>query len=181
MQKAKQLMAQANPSDKDITVWTDDEEPNDRAGAYYQDVLKQLGFNAKLKIVNGATYFTTLGDLKTPNLDTGFSDWFQDFPHPNDFFGILLNGASIHPTNNNNFSQLDDPALNKQMDSLARQQLNSSTEAGYAALDKKTMQQAPWAPYGNRELSTFVSDRINFDGVIYNPVMQQDYGSFQLK
>jgi len=43
------------------------------------------------------------------------------------------------------------------------------------------MQQAPWAPYGNRELSTFVSDRINFDGVIYNPVMQQDYGSFQLK
>jgi peptide/nickel transport system substrate-binding protein len=181
MKKAKQLMAQANPSDKDITVWTDDEEPNDRAGAYYQDVLKQLGFNAKLKIVNGSTYFTTLGDLKTANLDTGFSDWFQDFPHPNDFFGILLNGDSIHPTNNNNFAQFNVPALNKQMNDLAEQQLNSSTEAGYAKLDKDVMKQAPWAPYGNRELTTFTSDRIDFDKVIFNPVFNQDYGSFELK
>jgi peptide/nickel transport system substrate-binding protein len=181
MSKAKQLFKQANPSDTDITVWTDDEEPNDRAGAYYQDVLKKLGFNAKLKIVNGSTYFTTLGDLKTPNLDTGFSDWFQDFPHPNDFFGILLNGESIHPTNNNNFSQLDVPSLNKQMDTLVQKPLNSSAQAGYAALDKKVMQQAPWAPYGNRELTTFTSDRINFDGVIFNPVFNQDFGTFALK
>jgi peptide/nickel transport system substrate-binding protein len=181
MNKAKQLFKQANPSDTDITVWTDDEEPNDRAGAYYQDVLKKLGFNAKLKIVNGSTYFTTLGDLKTPNLDTGFSDWFQDFPHPNDFFGILLNGDSIHPTNNNNYSQLDVPSLNKQMNALVQKPLNSGTQAAYAALDKKVMKQAPWAPYGNRELSTFTSDRINFDGVIFNPVFNQDFGSFGLK
>jgi peptide/nickel transport system substrate-binding protein len=181
MSKAKQLLAQAKPSDTDITVWTDDEEPNDRAGAYYQDVLKKLGFNAKLKIVNGSTYFTTLGDLKTANLDTGFSDWFQDFPHPNDFFGILLNGDSIHPTNNNNYAQLDVPALNKQMNALVQKPLNSSTQASYAALDKKVMQQAPWAPYGNRELTTFTSDRINFEGVIFNPVFNQDFGSFALK
>jgi peptide/nickel transport system substrate-binding protein len=181
MNKAKQLFKQANPSDTDITVWTDDEEPNDRAGAYYQDVLKKLGFNAKLKIVNGSTYFTTLGDLKTPNLDTGFSDWFQDFPHPNDFFGILLNGDSIHPTNNNNYSQLDVPSLNSQMNTLVQKPLNSSAQAGYAALDKKVMQQAPWAPYGNRELTTFTSDRINFDGVIFNPVFNQDFGTFALK
>lgn len=181
LNKAKQLIQQANPSDKDITVWTDDEEPNDRAGAYLQDVLKQLGFNAQLKIVNGATYFTTLGDLKTPNLDIGFSDWFQDFPHPNDFFGILLNGEAIHPTNNNNFSQFDDKALNKEMDSLAQKQLTPDVEAQYADLDKKVMEQAPWAPYGNRQVTTFVSDRINFDGVIFSPVFNHDFGSFALK
>jgi peptide/nickel transport system substrate-binding protein len=181
LNKAKQLIQQANPSDKNITVWTDDEEPNDRAGAYLQDVLKQLGFNAQLKIVNGATYFTTLGDLKTPNLDIGFSDWFQDFPHPNDFFGILLNGEAIHPTNNNNFSQFDDKALNKEMDSLAQKQLTPDVEAQYADLDKKVMEQAPWAPYGNRQVTTFVSDRINFDGVIFSPVFNHDFGSFALK
>jgi hypothetical protein len=43
------------------------------------------------------------------------------------------------------------------------------------------MKQAPWAPYGNRELTTFTSDRINFDGVIFNPVLNQDFGSFSLK
>ena len=41
MAKAKELIAEANPSDRDITVWTDNESPNDEAGAYYQDVLEQ--------------------------------------------------------------------------------------------------------------------------------------------
>ena len=54
-------------------------------------------------------------------------------------------------------------------------------ESQYAALDKQTMEQAPWAPYGNRELSLFTSDRINFDGFIWSPVFDQDYSSFALK
>jgi peptide/nickel transport system substrate-binding protein len=49
MAKAKALIKEANPSDRDITVWTDSESPNNEAGAYYQDVLSKLGFNAKLK------------------------------------------------------------------------------------------------------------------------------------
>ena len=30
--KAKELIEEANPSDRDITVWTDNESPNDEAG-----------------------------------------------------------------------------------------------------------------------------------------------------
>ena len=63
--------AEANPTDRNITVWTDSESPNSEAGAYYQDVLKKLGFNAKLKIINADNYFTVIGNLSTPNLDTG--------------------------------------------------------------------------------------------------------------
>ena len=55
MAKAKELIEEANPSDRDITVWTDDESPNDEAGAYLQDVLKKLGFNAKLKVSTPTT------------------------------------------------------------------------------------------------------------------------------
>jgi peptide/nickel transport system substrate-binding protein len=183
LSKAKQLIAQAKlpSSEMNITVWTDDVSPNSDVGQYYQSVLDKLGFNAKLNVVNGQTYFTTLGNLKTPQLNTGWSDWFQDFPHPNDFFQPLLNGASIHPTNNNNYAQFNDPTINKVMDSLAKKQLTSSVQNQYAALDKQTMEQAPWAPYGNRELSTFTSDRINFDAVIFNPVFNQDYSTFELK
>jgi peptide/nickel transport system substrate-binding protein len=182
LSKAKQLMQQANlpSSEMNITVWTDDVEPNSNVGQYYQSVLQKLGFNAKLNVVNGATYFTTLGNLKTPGLNTGWSDWFQDFPHPNDFFQPLLNGASIHPTNNNNYAQFNDPTLNKTMDTLAQKPLDSVVNQ-YAALDKSTMEQAPWAPYGNRELSLFTSDKINFDSIIWSPVFDQDYSSFELK
>ena len=55
MAKAEELIEEANPSDRDITVWTDNESPQEEAGAYYQDVLKKLGFNAKLKVLNAET------------------------------------------------------------------------------------------------------------------------------
>ncbi len=182
MTKAKQLISEANltPAEKKITVWTDDVEPNSNVGQYYQSVLNKLGFDAKLNVVNGSTYFTTLGNLKTPKLNTGFSDWFQDFPHPNDFFEPLLNGSAIHPTNNNNYAQLNDPAINKQIDSLAQKQLDDVTDQ-YSALDKQIMEQAPWAPYGQRQLSLFTSDRIDFDNAIWSPVFDQDYSSLALK
>jgi peptide/nickel transport system substrate-binding protein len=178
--KAKQLLAEANPSDTDITVWTDDESDRKRIGQYYADVLTDLGFNVDLKIIAGDIYFTTIGNLKTPNLDTGFSDWFQDFPHPHDFFNPLLNGDSIQSTNNNNYSQVDIPALNKQIDELLKQPLDD-VETQYGDLDEAFMKQAVWAPYGHEQFATFTSDRIAFDDVIFSPVWQQDYSSFAIE
>jgi peptide/nickel transport system substrate-binding protein len=182
MQKAQQLLAQANPSDKDITVWTDDEPDRKRLGEYYEDLLKQLGFNTTLKVIAGDVYFTTIGNEKTPDLDTGFTDWFQDFPHPDDFFRPLLNGASDLPTNSNNFSSVRIPALDKKMDELLMHQLDEpGIEDQYAALDKAYMEQAVWAPYGNEEFTTFVSDRLDFDTVYHHLLFNEDYTSFAIK
>jgi peptide/nickel transport system substrate-binding protein len=180
LDKAKALLAEAHPSDMDITVWTDDEPDRKRIGAYYQDVLNSLGFHTTLKIIGGDVYFTTIGNLKTPDLDTGFSDWFQDYPHPNDFFEPLLSGDSIHPTNNNNYSQANFPDLNKEIADLDTKQLED-VEDQYAELDKKFMEQAAWAPYGNEKFTTFTSDRVNFDSVDFSLLFNLDYSSFQLK
>ncbi len=51
MAKAKELIAEANPSDRKITVWTDDEDANKEAGAYYNGVLEELGFDTTLKVI----------------------------------------------------------------------------------------------------------------------------------
>jgi peptide/nickel transport system substrate-binding protein len=179
--KAKELIAQANPSDRDITVWTDNESPNDEAGAYYQDVLSKLGFNAKLKTINADNYFAIIGNESTPDLDTGWTNWFEDYPNPNDFFQPLLAGESIAPTNNTNFSLTDDPKLNKKIARLAEEPLGPDQEAEYAELDKAYMEQAPWAPYGSNTTSTFVSDEINLDSVIFNPTFGHSLASFELK
>jgi peptide/nickel transport system substrate-binding protein len=181
MSKAKALFEEANPSDRNITVWTDSESPNNEAGAYYQDVLRKLGFNAKLKILNADNYFTVVGNLSTPELDTGWGDWFEDYPHPNDFFEPLLNGESIQPTNNENFSQTNIPSLNKKIDKLGEEQLGPAQEGRYAELDKAYMEKAPWVPYGNRELSTFVSSAIDLNKVIWNPTFEDDFTSIQFK
>jgi peptide/nickel transport system substrate-binding protein len=181
MAKAKALFEEANPSDRNITVWTDNESPNNEAGAYYQDVLRKLGFNAKLKVLNADNYFTVIGNLSTPELDTGWGDWFEDYPHPNDFFEPLMNGESTQPTNNPNFAQINIPSLNKKIDKLGEEELGPAQEGRYAELDKAYMEKAPWAPYGNRVLSTFVSSAIDLNKVIWNPTFEDDFTSLQFK
>lgn len=179
--RAKQMIAQADPADREITVWTDNEGPNEEAGIYYQDVLEKLGFDAKLKVLSGDTYFTVMGNRSTPDLDTGWTNWFEDYPNPNDFFQPLLAGESIQPTNNTNWSQIDDPALNAKIAKLGSEPLGPEQEAEYAQLDREFMEQAPWAPYGTLTVSTFVSSAIDLDKVIFNPTFGQDLTSFQFK
>jgi peptide/nickel transport system substrate-binding protein len=181
LEKAKEMIKEANPSDMDITVWTDTESPNNEAGEYLNEVLKELGFNTTLKILNADNYFTVIGNLSTPDLDAGWSDWFQDYPHPNDFFQPLLAGESIQSTNNNNFAQFDNPAVNKQITKLGEEQLGPDQEKAYAELDKEIMEEAPWAPYGTRTLSTFVSDAIDLESVIFNPTFGHYLSSFEFK
>lgn len=182
LNKAKQLIAEANPVDRDITVWTDDEPDRKRIGEYYHDVLSQLGFNATLKVIAGDVYWTTVGNQSTPDLDTGFADWFQDFPHPDDFFRPLLNGASILPTNGNNLSRVSIPALDAKMNDLRKKRLEEpGVEEEYAALDRAYMEQAAWAPYGNEQYTTFLSERMDFDKSYRHLLFAQDYTSFAIK
>ena len=180
MAKAKKLFAEANPSDRNITVWTDSESPNNEAGAYYESVLNELGFHAKLKTL-GSNYFGVISNRSTPDLDTGWADWLQDYPHPNDFFEPLLDGKSIQPTGNTNLSNMNDPKLNEKIARLDTQQLGPQQEKEYAALDREFMAQAPMAPYGSITTSTFVDSEIDLGKVIYNPTMGQDLTSFQFK
>ena len=181
LDKAKQMIKEANPSDMDITVWTDTESPNNEGGEYLNEVLKDLGFNTTFKILNADNYFTVIGNATTPDLDAGWSDWFQDYPHPNDFFQPLLAGESILPTNNGNFAKLDDPAINQKINELGAEQLGPEQEEAYKELDKEIMELAPWAPYGTRTLSTFVSDEIDLDSVIFNPTFGHYLTSFEFK
>jgi peptide/nickel transport system substrate-binding protein len=178
--KAKRLIREANPSDTSVTVWTDNEPENQEAGEYYDGVLKEIGLDPTLKAINADNYFTVIGNQSTPDLDTGWSDWFQDYPHPSDFFQPLI-GENIAPSNNLNIALMNDPELNREVRRLGEQQLGSKQEAEYAELDEKYMEQAPWAPYGNRTVSTFVSSAINLDNVVFNLTFGQDLTSFEFK
>jgi len=180
LKRARELIADADPSDTEVTVWTDDEQPSDKVGAYYQDVLGQIGFDTTLKVIDANIYFQQIGILDTPNLDTGWANWFQDYPHPNDFFEPLLDGSSIAPRYNTNNAQADFPQLNDQIQELSHEPLDEA-EDDYAALDRAFMEQAVWAPYGTRKLTTFVSDRIDFDEVYFHLLFQQDWTSFAVE
>jgi len=181
LEKAKELVAAAKPSDREITIWADSESPNNEAGEYLEGVLKELGFETTLKLVNSDNYFGVIGNESTPNLDIGFANWFEDYPHPNDFFEPLLSGESIVPTGATNLARIDDPQLNAEIERLGEGSLTPAVEGEYAELDKQFMEQAPWVPYGTSTLPTFVSSEIDLDSVVFNPTFAQDLTSFQFK
>ncbi len=179
--KAKEMIEEADPADRQITVWTDNERTQEEAGTYYAAVLEDIGFDVKLQVPNADNYFTVIGNASTPNLDTGWASWFQDYPHPNDFFQPLLSEESIFPTNTSNLSRIAEPKLSAKIAGLAEQPLTPGVEGEYAALDEEFMRLAPWAPYGTGTIPTFVSSEIDLDEVVYNPTFNQDLASFRFR
>ena len=177
-QRAKALVAAADPSEREVTVWTNNFPTNQEAGEYYAGVLEELGFEPKLKVLDTTNYFAVIGNLNTPNLDTGWGNWLLEYPHPNSYFEPQLTGGAINETSNYNWAQFDDPALSAEVAALRREQLGPDQEAAYAELDRAFMREAPWAPFGQLTLATFVSARIDPDEVIVGPVYGQDLASF---
>ena len=159
--KAKQLIAQAGAKGANVTVWTSNNAARraPQAGAYLQGQLNKIGLKATLKTINAAIYWTTLGNQLT-KAQIGFADWYQDYPHPLDWFDVLLNGNRITQTHNNNYSNFDDPAVNAKIEALKKEpSLSSSVDSQWAQVDKMAMEQAPWAPYVNVQgVDTFGTD-----------------------
>jgi peptide/nickel transport system substrate-binding protein len=181
LERAQRMVERADPADRKVTVWTLDLPPTDEAGEYYEQVLQELGFDVTLKVVGAANYFTLIGNAETPNLDTGFNNWFEDYPHPSDFFGPQLSSESIVPVGNTNYAHFANPGVDRKIRELGRQQPGPRQEREYAALDRRVMKQAPWAPFGTLTLGTFVADSVDLDELVVSPIYGQDLASFQLK
>ena len=166
LQKAKQLVQQSGTKGDTVTVYTISDVAVDLStGEYLQGQLKKIGYNAKLKALAGANYFTIVGNQST-KAQIGFTDWFEDYPYPTDWFNVLQNGNRITKVHNNNYGNVNVPAMNTQMEKLAalppNQALSPSTNAKWAAIDRDLMvKYASTAPYLNGILTSFFSTKMN--------------------
>jgi peptide/nickel transport system substrate-binding protein len=179
MQKAREMIAAADPAERKVTVWTNNYPANRQAGEYYEDVLHKIGLEPTLKVLSTDNYTTVIGNTSTPNLDTGWAAWYMDYPHPNDYFAPQLSGENILPTGNSNYAQLNDPSLNKKIAQLGTEPLGPTQEAAYAELDREAMELAPWAPFGTAEMVTLISKSIDPEKLVVSPVYGQDLATFQ--
>jgi peptide/nickel transport system substrate-binding protein len=179
IEKAKQLIKEAGAEGTKVTVWGNDEDPSKPVTEYLADAMTNIGLDASPKIVEGSVYFQTVGNQKT-KAQAGFANWFQDFPHPANFM-FLINGKSIQDTNNQNFGNVDDPEINKLIDDADANPDLDAAAPEYAKADRLAVERAHIAPYGNRELTKLVSDKVNFDTVVAHPVYQTDFSLIAFK
>jgi peptide/nickel transport system substrate-binding protein len=178
LEKAKQMIKDAGVEGDKVTVWGNTEDQTKKVTEYLESVMKEIGFDAKSQIVDGEVYFQTIGAQKT-KAQAGFANWFQDYPHPANFM-FLVDPRTIQPTNNQNFGNVDDPEIQKELERLEKLDLSEAAE-GYAALDRKLVENADVIPYGHRKLPVFTSERIAFDEKLFHPVLQTDFATFALK
>jgi peptide/nickel transport system substrate-binding protein len=181
LERARQIIADAGAAGQKVTVWGDTLDPDDEAAEAYADMLNKMGLDAKPEILDAGVYFQTIGNAKT-EAQTGVNNWFQDFPHPRNFF-FLVDGKSIQPTNNQNPGNVDDPEITSGIAELSKEpELTDEVADRWGELNKQLVEEAWIAPYGHTKRTTFMSERMDFENCsLFHPVYNNDYSSFCLK
>ena len=165
---------------KKIFVWNHDVPADLPFTEYLVTVLKRLGFRAAPKLVTAGSYWTTIGNEKT-RAQIGFADFVQDYPHPLDWFR-LLDGRTRTPTHNSNYANLDVGWVNRAIERLRRPTKQTRTVSNrWAALDRRVMRLAPWAPFLNQEETDFFSGRVRLACYVNNILYEFDYASICVK
>jgi peptide/nickel transport system substrate-binding protein len=178
---AQRLVKASGEKGRRITVWNHDVPSDLPFTEYLVSVLDRIGFRARQKVVTASDYWSTIGEEST-RAQIGFADFFQDYPHPLDWFGTLLDGRRITPTHNDNYANFDVEWVNHRIDELTRQpSLTPKVNREWAALDKKVMKLAPWAPAVNREEADFFSSRVDLGCYVNNILYEFDYATICVK
>jgi peptide/nickel transport system substrate-binding protein len=163
--KAKALVAASGTKGMTVDVWSHSTDPVPKAAQYMASVLDSLGYNAVVKTLSEGVYWDTISTQKG-DPQVAFVQFDQDYPEGQDFIDVQLNGERIANVGNQNTSNFDDPAINKQIDTARAMPLGAARDAEWAKLDREIMAQAPWVPFLNRTLPKF--DAAKLHGLVFN-------------
>src|SRR5919204_1746539 len=117
--KARQLIRQAGAQGADVTVWGRQVSDSEQSTTLYASYLEQIGLKTHLKFLPRTTYYTVIGNIST-KAQTGWARWLEDYPHPLDWFDVLLNGNRIVQTDNNNYAYFSNKKINSEIESLKK-------------------------------------------------------------
>jgi peptide/nickel transport system substrate-binding protein len=166
LSKAKQLVQQSGTKGMTVGVYTiSDDDIDKKQGEYLAGQLSKIGWKTKLHELAGANYFVIIGNQAT-KAQIMWTDWFEDYPYPTDWFNVLQSGDRITQQHNNNNSNVDIKSANAEMNRLGHlppsKAFSSTTTAAWANLDKELMvKYATQAPFLNGVITSFFSSRMD--------------------
>jgi peptide/nickel transport system substrate-binding protein len=180
IEKARQLIKEAGVEGEKVTVWGNTDNPTPKTTEYMADVLNKIGLDAEPRILDGGVYFQTIGNAKT-KAQAGYAGWFQDFPHPANFFQLVTE-TGIAPTNAINYGDVNDPEITSAYEKLKQEPKVEDVADQWAEADKELIEGAYIAPWGTAKESLHLSERMDFDNcALIHPLYKLDYSSLCLK
>ncbi|MER7723995.1 ABC transporter substrate-binding protein [Streptomyces sp. NPDC096323] len=169
--KAKELLKEAGYANGLTVTLTHNNDKNfetsPEIATALQEALKKAGITVKLQGLEDNAYSDTVHNLKS---EPGFflTGWGADWPSGGPFFAPIFDGRQIVKGGYNfNTAQLNDPAVNKEIDEINKLTDLSAAAERWGALDKKVGEQALTVPlfhpvykrlYGESVKNTVISD-----------------------
>jgi peptide/nickel transport system substrate-binding protein len=115
-----------------------------KAAEVAKENFEKMGFKVNLKLVTQDAMYTKFCNSPPakvaicPNVG-----WLKDFSDPQTYLDPTFNGDNILQTGNSNWSQLDDPELNEQMNEAKLLTDPEERAQAWADIDKKITELAP--------------------------------------
>lgn len=113
-----------------------------------QTALARVGIKITPATSDASNYYSTFAgspaNVKNQGLGIIVAAWGADFPTGYGFYNSIVNGSSILPTGNSNYGSLNDPTINKILDSSTA---GKTTDAEWQNLNHALMATAGDIPY----------------------------------
>jgi peptide/nickel transport system substrate-binding protein len=173
--KAKEALAKCGkPTGFKTTIAVRNNKPIEIATAEsLQQSLKKVGIDAQIDQFDGAQTSGIIGSPKVVK-DKGYGiiimGWGADFPTGQGFLQPLVDGRFILDSGNNNFSELNDPAINKLFDQALLETDPEKAGELYKQINQKVSEAAVYLPFthekniiwrGSRLTNVYTADSYN--------------------
>jgi len=143
--------------------------------------LKNLGFTTKLTLVEPATMYSKYCGVPKEEIEVcpsvGVAD---DFADPQTVLNISFNGKLINPTENNNWGQVNVPAINAAMTAAESVIGTSARATAWAKIDDELVQDAAAIPFDWDKQANIEGSEVKGVGDLWD-VGEWDYNYTSLK
>ena len=130
--------------DKELLMVGTSEGVAQKAAEVAKENFERLGFKVNLRLVTHDAMYTKF--CNSPPAEVAICPnvgWLKDFSDAQTYLDPTFNGENILQTGNSNWSQLDDPELNKQMNEAKLLTDPTERAEAWAEIDEKITELAP--------------------------------------
>jgi len=141
-----------------------------------QQSLAAVGIKAQLDPQDGSQYFRSIigspSNVHAKGYGLMMAGWGSDFPKESGFLAVLADGKQIHESGNNNYAELDEPAINKLIaDAKAETDPAKNVEI-WKQINKLVMDTATYLPFTYDKALNYRNPRLT------NVYVTQYYGMY---
>jgi peptide/nickel transport system substrate-binding protein len=175
--KAKAELQQCgHPDGFNTIIATTNQGKGPKVAEALQQALGQVGIRATIAPSDAAAYYrTTIGspsNVHAKGYGIMEASWGADFPTPYGFMQVLVDGRGIKQSGNNNYAEINDPAINSLIDQAKAEPDAQKAAAIWSQINRKVMDTGTMLPFvydkalnyrNPRMTNVFVNDYFGMD------------------